>query len=80
MWKADAATVSIGHNYAGRLDNKDVLILILLMRKLPDESMKRRLVDKAGVSSSAIDSLGQYPGEKGIKQNEGFTSQVYYPC
>ena len=37
---------SMGHNYVSRLDNEDVIIS--LMRKLPDEGLKRKWVDKAG--------------------------------
>ena len=37
---------SMGHNCVSRLDNEDVIIS--LMRKLPDESLKRKWVDKAG--------------------------------
>ena len=37
---------SMGHNYVSRLDNEDVVIS--LMRKLPDEGLKRKWVDKAG--------------------------------
>ena len=37
---------SMGHNYGSRLDNEDVIIS--LMRKLPDEGLKRKWVDKAG--------------------------------
>ena len=37
---------SMGHNYVGRLDNED--IIISLMRKLSDEGLKRKWVDKAG--------------------------------
>ena len=36
----------MGHNYVSRLDNEDVIIS--LMRKLPDEGLKRKWVDKAG--------------------------------
>ena len=37
---------SKGHKYTGRLDDEDDLIV--LMRKLSDESMRRKWVDKAG--------------------------------
>ena len=32
--------MSMGSNYTSRLDNEDAIIL--LMRKLPDESLKRK--------------------------------------
>ena len=45
---------SMGGNYAVRLDSEDVIIL--LMRKLPDESLKRKWADRAG---DLIKSKGQ---------------------
>ena len=44
---------SMGGNYATRLDSEDV---IMLMRKLPDESLKRKWADRAG---DLIKSKGQ---------------------
>ncbi|XP_028415652.1 uncharacterized protein LOC114539013 [Dendronephthya gigantea] len=37
---------SMGSNYSNRLDNED--IIIMLMRKLPEENLKRKWADKAG--------------------------------
>ena len=37
---------SMGCNYSSRLDNEDVIIM--LMKKLPDEGLKRKWVDRAG--------------------------------
>ena len=37
---------SMGHRYVNRLDNEDTIIM--LMRKLPEESLKRKWADKAG--------------------------------
>ena len=37
---------SMGSNYTSRLDNED--LIIMLMRKLPDESLKRKWADRAG--------------------------------
>ena len=37
---------NMGLNYSGRLDNEDTIIT--LMRKLPEESLKRKWADKAG--------------------------------
>ena len=37
---------SMGCNYTNRLDNVDVLVM--LMRKLPEKSLKKKWVDKAG--------------------------------
>ena len=37
---------SMGGNYTSRLDNED--LIIMLMRKLPDESLKRNWADRAG--------------------------------
>ena len=60
MRKADASTLmdfvrqledarrvlmSMGSNYTSPLDNEDVIIM--LMRKLPDEGLKRKWADKA---------------------------------
>ena len=36
----------MGSNYTSRLDNKDVIVM--LMKKLPDESLKKKWVDRAG--------------------------------
>ena len=44
----------MGGNYAVRLDSEDVIIM--LMRKLPDESLKRKWADRAG---DLIKSKGQ---------------------
>ena len=41
---------SMGHNYVSRLDNEDVIIS--LMRKLPDEGLKRKGWIKQEISSS----------------------------
>ena len=38
--------MSMGCNYSSRLDNEDVIIM--LMRKLPDEGLQRKWVDRAG--------------------------------
>ena len=38
--------MSMGSNYTSRLDNEDAIIL--LMRKLPDESLKRKWAERAG--------------------------------
>ena len=37
---------SMSCNYSSRLDNEDVIIM--LMKKLPDEGLKRKWVDRAG--------------------------------
>ena len=36
----------MGCNYTSRLDNEDVIVM--LMTKLPDESLKKKWVDRAG--------------------------------
>ena len=36
----------MGHDYTSRLDNEDVIIA--MMRKLPDESLKRKWADESG--------------------------------
>ena len=36
----------MGRNYANHLDNEDVLIM--LMRKLPEEGLKKKWVNRAG--------------------------------
>jgi len=38
--------MSLGSNYTSRLDNEDVIIM--LMRKLPDEGLNRKWADRAG--------------------------------
>ena len=37
---------SMGYSYSSRLDNEETIVM--LMRKLPDESLKRKWADKAG--------------------------------
>ena len=43
---SERALKSMGPSYSNRLDNEDVIVM--LMRKLPDEGLKRRWADKAG--------------------------------
>ena len=43
---SERALRRMGPNYSNRLDNEDVIVM--LMKKLPDQSLKRKWADKAG--------------------------------
>ena len=61
--------MSMGSNYTSRLDHED--LIIMLMRKLPDESLKRKWADRAG---DLIKSKGRAEYADFVSSSKGLQS------